>query len=501
MYLNSSLLFEELQKTFPVKRTGPVLHDEHLHPPLLYREGMELFPDQIYIGPGDRFDEDTVPPVRCCVISVGEPPEKYLRSQAACIIVDGPLEVDVLLNQVQTIFEVFRNWELQLEDMVHQNCGIQEILNKSQPFFPGNFFLILDVNYRVLATTTEHNYVMDQNGCTPASVLTRFKKDPEYTRMRYHKGAFLYRGLYFDHDILTHHIFINDELCGTFTLTEKESPITDGRWTLFERLARIVNRFYQQRFYLLHSTALQPTAVFSQLLNGEIVSSLDLGRSLKSVGWNIEDEYVACFISIHESDKKIRSAAYLCQQLESILIYALAMEHQTDIVVILNASRIASKASHSQETFRAFLTESMLQAGVSRPFHDMMQLKNYYHQAKAAVTVGVGIDPSRPIYRFNDYLMTYMLNNIPGDIEADSLCPEGLLVMREMDRQRGSAYLRTLDTYFRTGCNATQSAKDLYVNRSTFLERMAKIWKMLDADPDDYDTRLYLMLCLRLLAP
>ena len=353
----------------------------------------------------------------------------------------------------------------------------------------------------MLDTTSEHNYVMDQNNCTPSSVLTRFKKDPEYARMRYHKEIFLYRGLYFDHDILTHHIFINDELCGTFTLTEKEAPITDGRWTLFEHLARIIDRFYQQRFYLLHSTALQPTAVFSHLLNGEIVSSLDLDRSLKGVGWNTEDEYVACFISIHESDKKIRSASYLCQQLESILAYSLALEHQTDIVVILNTTKIASKSSSSQDTFHAFLKEAMLQAGISRPFHGLMQLKNYYQQARAAVEVGMDIDPSCPVYRFDDYLLVYMLNNLPGAIEGESLCPKGLLSMKELDRKRGSAYLQTLDTYFRTGCNATQSAKELYINRSTFLERMAKIRSMLNLDLEDYDTRLYLMLCLRLIHP
>ena len=73
--------------------------------------------------------------------------------------------------------------------------------------------------------------------------------------------------------------------------------------------------------------------------------------------------------------------------------------------------------------------------------------------------------------------------------------------MREQDRKRGSAYLQTLDTYFRTGCNATQAARELYINRSTFLERMARIWKFLNVDQEDYDTRLYLMLCLRLLRP
>ena len=480
--------------------TGPVTHEEHLHPPLLYYPGMALCPDCLYIGEGHQFDSGLIPPGRCCVISIGEPPEQYLRSQACCILVDTPFSPGQLLNRVQAIFEVFCQWELRLDALIQHNSGIQEILNESQPFFEGNFFLVLDVNYRVLATTSEHNYVMDQNGFTPSSVLTRFKKDPEYSRMRYHRETFLYRGLYFDHDILTHHIFINDELSGTFSLAEKESPLTDGRWTLFEHLARMVNRFYQQRFYLLHSAALQPTAVFSQLLDGEIVSMPDLARSLKGIGWDSEDTYLISFVSIHEADKKIRSAAYLCHQLESLLPYSLALEHGADIAVILNSSKAVLKAGLSLQAFSDYLSESMLQAGISRPFRNLMQLKNYYQQARAAIEVGRAVSPGQPVYHFADHLLDYMLNNIPGAVEGDSLCPDGLLALRELDQQRGSAYLQTLDTFFRTGCNATQSARALYINRSTFLERMTRIKKLLDLDLDDYDTRLYLMLCLRLLS-
>lgn len=499
MYLNACLLFEELQKAFPVRRTGPVVRDEHLNPPLFYRPGMKLEPNQIYIGQGSQFDPEAIPPERSCIVSVGELPPGYLDSQAGCILAEEPLEVSELFNQVQIIFETFRRWELQMEDIAQHDTGIQEILERSQPFFEGNFFLMLDVNYRVMATTSEHAYVMDQTGRTPYSVQTRFKKDPEYTRMRYHRETFLYRGLYFDHDILTHHIFINEELCGTFTLTEKESPITDGRWTLFNRLARIVTGFYRQRFYLLHSSALPPAAAFSHLLSGEMVSAQDLSQSLKSVGWELEDEYAVCHISVHESDKKIRSVSYLCQQLEAVLVCALAVEHQTDIAVLLNCSKFAARPGDSQDTFHTFLEETMLQAGISRTFRGVMQLKNYYHQARAAIQVGSSVHPDRPVYRFTDYLMSYMLSNIPGDIEVDSLCPEGLLTIREWDRKKGASYLQTLDTWFRTGCNATRSAKELYINRSTFLERMARIRKLLGVDLEDYDTRLYLMICLRLM--
>ena len=89
MYLNSSLLFEALQKTFSVKKTGPVFREEHLRPPLLYYPGMALRPDQIYIGAGPDFDEAAIPPERCCIISVGPVSYTHLIGSCSKSVIDG----------------------------------------------------------------------------------------------------------------------------------------------------------------------------------------------------------------------------------------------------------------------------------------------------------------------------------------------------------------------------------------------------------------------------
>ncbi len=499
MYLSADLIFEELSRTCSVRKRGPADRAEHLHPPLLYQSGMRLLCDQTYVGMGNSFPPGTIVPKDCCIIALNDLPDFMTVNQFSLIVVDTPIELPQLLNQVQQIFDRYAQWDMQLNQLILRNAEVQVFLDKSQPLFPGNFLLVLDANYYVLATTSARDFVMDESGRTPASVFARFKKDPEYAKMRHCKDTFLYRGLFFDHDILTHHIFINGELCGTITLTEQESPITLGKWTLFEHLARIITLFYPQRLFLARKASQQLVKAFSRILNGDTVVEAELLSSIASFDWSKEDQYVTCFIPITETDKRIGAAFYLCEKLEELLPSALALEYNLDIVVLLNTTKTNVREELSKQALRAFLTGSILQTGVSKPFHNLLRLKTYYYQAQSALNLGTRMNPGNLVYHFVDYLLPYMTSVLANGIAPESLCPEGLWIMQKLDQQKGTEYIKTLSTYFRTGFNATQSSKNLYVNRSTFLDRMAKIKKILDLDLDDYETRLYLMLCLQLL--
>ena len=44
-----------------------------------------------------------------------------------------------------------------------------------------------------------------------------------------------------------------------------------------------------------------------------------------------------------------------------------------------------------------------------------------------------------------------------------------------------------------------QTAKQLYIHRSTFLYRMEKIKELIRMDLDDYDTLLYVMITFRMM--
>lgn len=79
------------------------------------------------------------------------------------------------------------------------------------------------------------------------------------------------------------------------------------------------------------------------------------------------------------------------------------------------------------------------------------------------------------------------------------LCHEKLPRLKEIDAQQHTEYYRTLRVYLEENLNATQTARELYIHRSTLLYRLERIREILDSDLTDPDELLYLNFSFRLL--
>ena len=67
----------------------------------------------------------------------------------------------------------------------------------------------------------------------------------------------------------------------------------------------------------------------------------------------------------------------------------------------------------------------------------------------AALEAGEKKDPTKWYYVFDEYSLDYMIYNCTGSLSPKELVPEGLLRMKEYDRQNQTFYLQTLETYYR----------------------------------------------------
>ena len=79
------------------------------------------------------------------------------------------------------------------------------------------------------------------------------------------------------------------------------------------------------------------------------------------------------------------------------------------------------------------------------------------------------------------------------------LCYEKLLDLVQSDKVQNTEYIKTLRTYLEHNLNTVQSAKSLFIHRSTFLYRLERIRTILETDLEDADELFYLNLSLRLL--
>ena len=70
-------------------------------------------------------------------------------------------------------------------------------------------------------------------------------------------------------------------------------------------------------------------------------------------------------------------------------------------------------------------------------------------------------------YRFNDYLLEYLLKRAEEEIPPQLLCSEKLLLLKKYDDKNKTDLYNTVKVYLELERNILQTAKELYIHRST----------------------------------
>ena len=102
-------------------------------------------------------------------------------------------------------------------------------------------------------------------------------------------------------------------------------------------------------------------------------------------------------------------------------------------------------------------------------------------------------------YRFDDYILDYMLEQSTTQISAELLCHQSLSILKKYDEENNTELLHTLDVYLSLERNALQTAKTLFIHRSTLFYRLDRIQKLTKLNLDDTKTRLVLLLSFAIL--
>jgi len=137
--------------------------------------------------------------------------------------------------------------------------------------------------------------------------------------------------------------------------------------------------------------------------------------------------------------------------------------------------------------------------GLSNEFTNINQISVYMKQADYAVEIGNQMGDKTRIYHFREFILKYILTRFDGTFPAECLYSTGLLSLIEHDKDRNTDYIQTLDVYLRNEMRITATSNELFLHRSSLLNRLDKIRNILDEDLEDPDTRLYLRACLYLM--
>ncbi|MCD8014589.1 MAG: helix-turn-helix domain-containing protein [Lachnospiraceae bacterium] len=440
------------------------------------------------------------PVFRVFCLEKGRCGKPKMESGGAYVCVEADGGAAEVLNYVQEMFDVCEEWEQKVVGLLAENAGIGKTLELSAGFL-GNPLMVMGTDFSLTAEAgmeklPEREKLFTRDGLN-VEYMNALLQDEGYQKLTQERRTVLFPDYISGRRSMLRTLFVDQQPTYRLVLTEYDTPVTESCICILETLAKHLE-------YQLAREAPAPMkgdleAIFQRVLSDRTADYVQISRSLSAVGWGGQDEYLCLVLQITYLNQKQLSTRAICCYVQKQLRDSVSFLYQDEVVSFFNLSRLGMDEEEAAAKLVYFIRDSYLKAGYSRTMKGHMNLRRQYVQAQTALDVGSRKRPYLWIHHFNQVALTYIIEQSTRKLPADMICHEGLLKLREHDRENHTEYMATLKTWIDRQMNATQAAKELYIHRSTFLYRMERIKEILHSDLENPEEVFYLELSYRLL--
>ena len=285
-------------------------------------------------------------------------------------------------------------------------------------------------------------------------------------------------------------LYRDQSYIGCCSLSEDHHELLASDCDLFAYFAEVCTHLFSVR-EAASERSMGLRAAFRDLLNGTSGFGLELkaltafitqstGIPQEFLRWR--SLYVYCL-------NETVPYEYAAAKLEEVFPFCYAFRNG-NIIRAIALDREEQTEENRQKTLT--LCQKMdLMIGISRPFSDLTAFPSYCALAKDLVVSGYSAGPGKRLFLFQDEITNLIINS------SLHKYPSRMLSSDALDRLfREPVLWTTLKAYLDNECNASRTANQLFLHRSTLTHRLEKIRQSVQLDTPDQ--RLYARLCIRL---
>lgn len=501
MLITTDILYDILKENLSIQRYGCRMEQQILSLPVFYEETTHLEENRVYIL--RTRDMPLSPETRCLYICVGQRPyhiREYYPGEIFFISEQG-IDLLTVFNHVQKVFDRLITWETQMKSLQNENADIKEMVRLSIPIFE-NKIIVTDYNLQIVAYCEAadcmgHRAVnmCDDYEMVPKSHSILFQND-YITSTASQKP---YMAEIAGDKFYCINLYLEDVYMGVCSLSPDFRKFRDSDFVLFQIFADFVCNAFAAQSKAPNSRFVTMKTIFTQLLQCLPVSRQSVDKAMNSLQRNFHHTDVQncrwTAIVIRSANKqKTLPEEYLCSSIEGILNDSIVIRFDNSLVAFCMSVTGTDSKKELYDNLTPFLQDMNFRAGISEPFSNLFDARTYYAQARSALEIGTEQSSETLIYPFSDYAFLYMLKNCCGEFEPEQMIPESLLTL--IHHKGNTDYADTLKHYLDNEMNASRTAQDMFLHRSSLMPRLEKIKSMVDLSTPQQ--RLYIRMCLYL---
>lgn len=392
------------------------------------------------------------------------------------------------------------HYSLKLIKTLSKESGLQALVDLGYEML-GNPFTITDYGVKLLASTGESKVNDDPvwnelkvNNNFIFQTYSYYVRNSLFNEIAINETPFYWTDPYCKYPRLIGKVRINNKNVAVIVVCAHNRDFMESDKELVSLLCEVISIELQKTKYVHISQGLLHEHFLHDLLDGKFENEQLINERLKILGLKFKSKLFMINFNLQSMDQTISTLPYLRDELEKKLVNAKAVIYNQNVVILASCEHELHFLEIELKSLKDFIKTNNLQAGISRPFSKLADVKVFFQESIEAIKLGNLLNKEQHFFKYEDYLIFDLISHYSPVDKCNNLIHRSLLRLIDYDKENGTEYTPSFYTYLCKFKNIKESAAVLNIHRNTMFHRIEKIESLLKVDLNDGDElfRLYL---------
>lgn len=435
----------------------------------------------------------------CGFIILGRIPLEIVPKTVSSVQILDDCNIFQILDILQDLFTLFDEWNQKLQIALNSQRPLDLIIHASEKVFRNPMF-IHDNYFYVLARSEQLDnadiWESDLRTGLPVvrhGIRNDFQLDREYLEGLSERKAVLFSANQRGYQILYRNLYSSQRYIGRVLVDELVNVIQPGDYDVMEFLADFIQETIRNKGLARGGFDDHLDQEVRQLLSGQLRDNQSLLRMMLQKGWRQDDLYLCMKLVPNQTEAFLVSNTAVVDRLHVLMPSCYTLLYEDSVVMIVNMTSMDKPVNEIVAGLAVFLRDNLIKLGISSEFSRFFHLRSAYKQATIALEQGKRSESMYWYQYFEDYIMEYVTETMSAEMPVEMLVSDALNILRKYDSDNNTELYNTLKIYLRLERNLLQTAKKLFIHRSTLSYRIERIQNLTGVNLDESKTRLKLL--------